>query len=139
MAARGATRERGSRRRLLAAGAVALLIAGCGGGDPTVDEVAETVDAAWADTAQEFRERVGERFAFVCPQRGTAHTVWGSDSYTDDSSVCTAAVHAGEIDFGSGGTVVIEMEAGRDSYDGSERNGVSTSAYGEWPGGFTFP
>jgi hypothetical protein len=127
------------KRRLLGAGAAALLVVSCAGEGDSADDVAETVEADWARTAQEFRERVGERFAFVCPEDGSAHTVWGSDPYTDDSSVCTAAVHAGEIDFAAGGTVTIEMRDGQDSYDGSERNEVTTLEYGQWPGGFTFP
>jgi hypothetical protein len=117
-----------------------LLLVSCGDDAEDVPEdVAESVDADWARGAQEFRDRVGERFGFTCPQDGFAHTVWGTDTYTDDSSVCTAAVHAGEIDFEQGGTVVIEMQDGQDSYTGSQRNDVTTLDYGQWPGGFTFP
>lgn len=113
----------------------------CGGDDSdnAPADVAETVDADWARTPQEFRDRVGESFAFVCPEDGTAHTVWGTDTYTDDSSVCTAGVHAGRVDLVDGGTVVIEMREGEDAYTGSERNGVTTSDYGVWPGSFVIP
>ena len=37
-------------------------------------------------------EGVGATFVFHCPAGGSAGTVWGSDVYTADSSVCTAAV-----------------------------------------------
>ncbi len=62
--------------------------------------------------------------------------MWGTDVYTDDSSVCTAGVHAGKISLAEGGTVVIEMRAGEDAYTGSERNGVTTTDYAGWPGSF---
>jgi hypothetical protein len=64
--------------------------------------------------------------------------VWGSDVYTDDSSICTAAVHAGLISFASGGTVTIEIRPGQASYGATSRYGVATSAYGNWHGSYVF-
>lgn len=93
-------------------------------------------DTGWSATAKDLRGRNGERFSFTCPANGGAFTVWGTDVYTDDSSVCTAAVHAGVITFVGGGTVSIEIRAGQSSYAGSTRNGVSTKAYGSWGGSF---
>lgn len=73
-----------------------------------------------------------------CPPSATAMqgTVWGVDVYTDDSSICRAAVHAGAIPR-SGGPVLVTPLPGRGSYAGSTRNGVSTTSYGSWPGSFT--
>lgn len=119
-----------------------LVLVSCGGGEiteETAGDVAETVEAEWLQTPQEFRDRVGERFAFVCPPNGTLHNVWGTDVYTDDSSVCTAAVHAGKINVTDGGRVVIEMQEGQDSYTGSEANGVTTQDYAQWDGSFVLP
>jgi hypothetical protein len=101
---------------------------------PAADE--PTVGDPWAATASEHRGLVGEQFDYDCPAGGSAHIVWGVDLYTDDSSVCTAAVHAGVITLDDGGTVTIEMRAGEDSYEGSERNGITTSSYGQWGGSF---
>lgn len=64
--------------------------------------------------------------------------MWGTDVYTNDSSVCTAAVHAGLIDFEAGGVVVIEMRPGESSYIGTTANGVTTQSYGSWGGSFVF-
>ena len=69
---------------------------------------------------------------------GAAHSVWGSDIYTSDSSICTAAVHSGLITYQQGGTVTIELRPGRDIYGCSERNGVTTSAYGPYQHSFVF-
>ena len=60
-------------------------------------------------------------------------TVWGSGTYTDDSSLC----HAGVITR-SGGTVSIVLAPGRGSYSGSNMNGVRTQSYGPWSGSFRF-
>jgi hypothetical protein len=51
--------------------------------------------------------------------------VWGSDVYSDDSSICRAALHAGAIDVG-GGRVRVTPMPGAGNYKGSERNGVTT-------------
>lgn len=75
---------------------------------------------------------LGNRTELTCTcAGGGGGTVWGSDLYTDDSDICTAAVHAGAIP-ASGGTVRVIAEAGMESYSGSTRNGVTTSNYGEW-------
>lgn len=53
-------------------------------------------------------------------------SVWGSDPYTADSDICTAARHAGYVDDGGGNIRVMRIK-GLDNYTGSESNGVSTS------------
>jgi LCCL domain len=99
---------------------------------------ADNVAEAWAASANTYRENIGEHYDYDCPAGGTPHTVWGTDIYTDDSSVCTAAVHLGEITLEDGGSVTIEMAEGLDSYEGTERNGIETLSYPSWPGSFVF-
>ncbi len=94
--------------------------------------------ATWVTTATSLRGQNGQPFAYLCPPNGAATSVWGTDVYTDDSSVCTAAVHAGLITFASGGPVVIEIRSGQPSYVGTARNGVVSSSYGGWSGSFVF-
>lgn len=60
---------------------------------------------------------------------------WGTNPYTDDSAVCSAAVHAGVIGAG-GGVVHLSPAPGQSRYPGSTRNGFTTSDYGSWPGSF---
>ena len=95
--------------------------------------------AGWTVTASAQRARSGERFAYVCPPGGTPGSPWGTDTYTDDSSVCSAAVHAGLITAATGGTVTIEVRPGLSAYTGSARNGVTTRSYGGFGGSFVFP
>ena len=72
----------------------------------------------------------GARYLYVCPPGGSAAPVWGTDTYTDDSSVCTAAVHKGWLSFTHGGYLTIQIVPGIASYVGSTRNGVTTKSYG---------
>lgn len=93
----------------------------------------------WNSQADSLRGRNGGQFTFICPAGGPISSrLWGTNVYTDDSSVCTAAVHAGFIEVASGGTVTIEIRAGQASYQGITRNGVTSRAYGSWTGSFTF-
>ena len=97
---------------------------------------ASTINADWSTNATGNRSMVGRRYTYVCPPNGQFATVWGSGPYTDDSSVCTAGVHAGAISRQSGGRVLIEMREGMSSYPASTRNGVETLSYPSWEGSF---
>jgi hypothetical protein len=84
------------------------------------------------------RGKNGQRFTFICPANGTLRSAWGTDVYTDDSSIATAAVHSGLITVSQGGTVTIEIRPGQASYTGSTRNGVTSGTYGSWDGSYIF-
>lgn len=93
----------------------------------------------WETTAVEYRGRDGMQISFACPSTGVASVrLWGTDLYTDDSSVCTAAAHAGLITLQGGGTVTIEIRSGAGSYAASSRNGIVSQAWGQHPGSFVF-
>jgi hypothetical protein len=93
----------------------------------------------WAGNATAYRGMTGAPIPFVCPPNGTPGSLWGTGTYTDDSSICTAAVHSGVITVEDGGSVVIEIAPAQASYQGSSANGVTTSDYGAFDGSFTFP
>jgi hypothetical protein len=94
--------------------------------------------ASWSTTATPQRGQNGRRFTFSCPANGTFGSVWGTNVYTDDSSICTAAVHSGLITQAAGGTVTIEIRPGQASYTGSPRYGVTTANWGAWAGSYVF-
>lgn len=97
-----------------------------------------TIEASWGDNAVDYRGNIGTRYVYVCPpnpSKSGVGMVWGTDTYSDDSSVCAAAVHAGKITF-AGGSATIEMRRGLDSYTGSIRNGVATQDWPSWHGSF---
>lgn len=91
----------------------------------------------WVQTATRLRDSIGVRYSYICPALGDAipGTVWGTDLYTDDSSICAAAVHAGAIGTG-GGLVTIEIAAGQAAYQGMVRNGIATNPWGSYLGSF---
>ncbi|MFI2369884.1 LCCL domain-containing protein [Streptomyces sp. NPDC018833] len=93
---------------------------------------------SWSQTASDYSDQIGKKFSFKCPPSGTAASAWGTDRYTDDSSICTAGVHAGEITLQDGGTVSIVISDGASAFQGSYRNGIESSDWGEWPRGFYF-
>jgi hypothetical protein len=74
----------------------------------------------------------------ICPQNVSPGTVWGeATAYTDDSDVCTAAVHAGIITASDGGHVSVTPREGQTSYQGATAHGITTLRYGSWSGSFT--
>lgn len=127
-------------RRALTLLPVVILLAGCGPGEPPAalgDLHADRV--TWRSSAEEFRGRDGTLVTYDCPPQGTAGSIWGDGPYTDDSSVCTAGVHAGRITLAEGGTVVIRIEPGMDAYASSDANGIVTRSWRSWGGSFVIP
>ena len=145
--------------------ALVLSLAACGGSDdegstteaPTNSEATNGSDASgtdaastgvpgdtaspesdpWQKTAAEFELQIGDSGTHECPPGGSPQQLWGTGPFTDDSSICTAAVFAGVIELVDGGTVTFTSVEPLSSYDGGESNGVVANEYGEWPGAFT--
>ena len=79
---------------------------------------------------------MGESRTLECSSAGTISSVWGTDTYTADSKICTAAVLEGLITVEDGGDVTIEAVEGLDSYEGSTANGVTSTDYAAYPKAF---
>jgi hypothetical protein len=91
----------------------------------------------WRAIACQRRGALDQIVEYSCPAGGSPGFVWGDLVYTDDSSVCSAAVHAGAITAEAGGTVPIRIGSGMVGYVGTTRNGVTSSAWARWPGSFS--
>lgn len=79
-----------------------------------------------------------EKLTCSCPAVGSPRgAVWGTDTYTADSAVCAAALHAGAVSR-RGGEVTVRMLAGRPRYPGSTRNGVQSIDYPEYNASYAF-
>ena len=80
----------------------------------------------------------GERFRFHCPSGTTKRgQLIGSGPYTDGSSICAAAAHAGVIKPASGGIVTIEIRPGEVRYAASWSHFIQSESYeGFWSGSF---
>src|SRR5689334_20215177 len=90
----------------------------------------------WAVTAVSLRGKNATRSSVDCPARGTLRSVWGAGPYTDDSSICSAAVHAGLIQVAGGGRVTFEIRPGQASYPGTTQHGVTSASWASWHGSF---
>ncbi len=80
----------------------------------------------------------GSDYLFECPAgKPRPGSVIGSGPYTDASSICAAAVHAGTLRAERGGMVMIQILPGQPNYPGSVQNFVHGSDYAHtWGGSF---
>ncbi|PIO16157.1 hypothetical protein AB205_0005830, partial [Aquarana catesbeiana] len=103
---------------------------------PIVPTQKPSVQATCSTTSRDLQDPIA---LVQCPSDCTVNgrNVWGTDVYTDDSSICKAAIHAGILG-NTGGLVTVEKSPGQQSYTGSTRNGVTTNNYGAWSGSFVF-
>jgi len=101
-----------------------------------VDPASSRID--WQRTPRKLRGKNGTTHSFICePRTAATSSVWGSGLYTDDSSICGAAAHAGVISARRGGAVDVVIHPGANSYRGSMQNGVETRAWRSWKGSFS--
>jgi len=100
-----------------------------------IDKVGEvgTVSPAPMNLA-EYAQQFGKELVFKVTG-STQGSVWGSDTYTVDSNVAAAAVHAGVVQNGQTAVVRIRIVASPIQFVGSIRNNVTSSAYGLYPMG----
>ncbi len=119
---------------------LAFLITACKSGEGSgVAYSGPVASANWATSATAYRGDDGLLVAFQCTpnaNQSDVRPVWGTSVYSDDSSVCSAGVHAGAITFKDGGVVVFEIMPGQEGYEASEQNGVVSSPWGSWSGSF---
>ena len=66
----------------------------------------------------------------------TDGSVWGTDTYTGDSALGAAAVHAGVIKPGETAVVRVTVMPPLARYQGSIRNGVTSHDYGRFGGAY---
>jgi hypothetical protein len=92
--------------------------------------------SGWSATGLGLAGTAGTRFNFWCPPNGRAHPVVGDGIYSAESSVCSAAVHAGSLTLGAGGNAIVELAPGRDSYSSATRNGITSLTGGRSPASF---
>ena len=94
---------------------------------------------------QEFGE--DEQVTCSCDDNAQFGPVWGTSTYTNDSAICSAAIHAGLFDpdgpsgslWGNDRQITVHGYRGCDIYQGTHRNGIDTQDYGPWSGSYYFP
>lgn len=80
--------------------------------------------------------QIGKTFTYKIKGQAAAGTLWGTDTYTLDSALAAAVVHAGVVKDGQMGVVRIKIVASPASFVGSTRNGVTSHPYGEYPAAY---
>lgn len=76
-------------------------------------------------------DEVGASFYFrICGN--TNGPLWGTDTYAGDSALATAAVHAGLVKPGETAFIKVTVVPPLAEYQGSERNGVTSSHFGRF-------
>lgn len=73
----------------------------------------------------------GKTYSCACPVLGEPAIVYGSDVYTADSSICTAAVHAGALQRSAAGSVTLQTIASPQVFKGATRNGIKSEAWAQ--------
>lgn len=80
----------------------------------------------------------GDSLTCSCSAEATnTGTIWGTTTYTDDSAICRAALHAGAVG-AAGGVIEVMRAPGLASYAASSQNGVNSLNYGSWTGSIVF-
>jgi hypothetical protein len=96
-------------------------------------DLAKVEDAP--DNLASLQGEIGKSFLFrVTGALGGA--VWGTGTYTSDSSLATVVVHAGVLRVGQTGVVKVTIVPPLNAYEGSTSNGVTSSPYAAWPGAY---
>jgi LCCL domain len=73
----------------------------------------------------------GKTYSCACPALGEPAIIYGSDIYTADSNICTAAVHAGARQRSSAGSVTLQTIASPQVFKGATRNGIKSEAWAQ--------
>ncbi|GEM_PF-7127561 len=97
---------------------------------------ADAVMLTCSQNAQSLTGETGTVIPVICPADCGGASVWGTDIYTDDSSICVAAIHAGVIT-SAGGAFDVTILEGQQSYPSSTQNGITTSSWGSWSRSFS--
>ncbi|MCF7972039.1 MAG: hypothetical protein K9L22_12845 [Methylococcaceae bacterium] len=87
-------------------------------------------------TLSDYRGREGGAFYFRITGENVGG-VWGTQVYTDDSRLATAAVHSGVLALNQTGVVKATILAGQGNYTGSVAHGITSSSYGTWSGSYS--
>jgi hypothetical protein len=78
-----------------------------------------------------FAQQTGKTFHFTVTGNASG-SVYGTDLYTTDSTLATAAVHAGILRAGETGVIKVTIEPGAASYTATTRNGVTSYDWGSY-------
>jgi hypothetical protein len=80
-------------------------------------------------------QHVGKTYVFTVT--GAAQgSLWGTETYTLDSTLAAAAVHFGVLKVGQTGPVKVTIFGPLNNFVGTAQNGLTSSNYGNYPGAY---
>ena len=82
-------------------------------------------------TLHQFSSQMGKTFYFEVTGNPNG-AVWGTDVYTSDSSLATAAVHAGILKAGQRGLVRVTIVKSPERHQGTLKNGITSADWGQF-------
>jgi len=82
-----------------------------------------------------YAQQAGKSFYFTVTG-AVSGSVYGTDLYTTDSTLATAAVHAGVLKTGETAVIKVSIEPGAAAYGSSTRNGVTSYDWGSYPSSY---
>ena len=82
-----------------------------------------------------FAGQVGKSYYFKVTGT-TSGSVYGTDLYTLDSTLATAAVHTGVLKSGETGIVKVTLVEGQNQYRATTRNGITSYEWGQYGGSY---
>jgi hypothetical protein len=81
-------------------------------------------------------QHIGKVYVFRVTGQAQGGTLWGTGTYTLDSSLTMAAVHAGVLKVGQTGNVKVTILPAMAGFIGSTQNGITSNPYGQYPGAY---
>jgi hypothetical protein len=81
-------------------------------------------------------QHIGKVYVFRVTGQAQGGSLWGTGTYTLDSSLAMAAVHAGVLKVGQTGNVRVTILPAMAGFIGSTQNGITSSPYGQYPGAY---
>ena len=75
---------------------------------------------------------IGTKVKVLCPsfcKEKSEHKIYGKDTFSDNSSICRAAIYSGMIQDTEGGSVMVVIGPSYQTYKGNEKNGLVSHEY----------
>jgi LCCL domain len=98
-------------------------------------EVAQALPDPGQLTAYQQPQHIGKTYVFRVT--GAANgSLWGTGTYTLDSTLAAAAVHAGVLKVGETGNVKVTIHGPTVGFVGTTQNGIASANYANYPGAY---
>jgi hypothetical protein len=99
------------------------------------EELVQALPDPGSLTAYQQPQHIGKTFVFTVTGRADGN-LWGTGTYTLDSTLAMAAVHAGVLKIGQTGNVKVTILPAMAGFVGSTQNGITSQPYAQYPGAY---